>query len=157
MPFFIKGEKMKYLVILIVIFCIIAFFLLYPFKIKIYNEENNLFINVNGFVNLRVNLFAILDSKQLSNQDNSTFPFKLLKKIKIKELDLKLAGLNFDYRLNGGYYGLLCGVFATIKSICYGNDIKFNYELEYLGDKSIEFNSVLRTRIYNVLKIFKSV
>lgn len=146
---------MKYIVMGFILAILIVFVFIYPFRISIYNNENYLYINISKFINLKVNLFVLLNNTKINK--NSTTGFKVLKKIKFKEVDLKLQGLNFDYNLNGGYFGLLYAIFGFIDSICNFNNIEFNYELNYNGDKSVDFKSIARARVINVLKVFNGI
>ena len=119
-----------------------------------YNEDNNFYINISNIVNLKINLFALLDNANNQDLKKQTKGFNVIKKLKFKEIDIKIAGLNFDYRLNGGYFGLLYAIFGFLDSILVSNDIKFNYDLKYQGDKSLEFKSIFRARIGNIIKGF---
>ena len=157
MPFFGKGEKMKYIIIGIVAVVLLAIILVYPFKITIYNDENYLFINISKLVDLKLNLFVFLNDRNAINKDKSKKGMKLIKKIKFKEIDFKLQGLNFDYRINGAYFGILYGIFGFLDSVCKINDRDLNYDLRYSGDKSIEFKSVVRARITNLLRVFQGI
>lgn len=146
---------MKYFIVGIILLGVILFLFIYPFKVSIYNDDNYLFINISKFINLRVNLFVFLNNPKINK--NAGKGFKVLKKIKLKKVELKLQGLNFDYRLNGGYFGLLYALFGFLDSVCEVNNIEFNYELNYNGDKSVEFKSIARTRVINVLKVFQGI
>ena len=148
---------MKHYIMAVVLIIVVLLILFYPFKVTIFNQDNYLFINVNGFVNLKLNLFVFLNNKPNLNKTKANTGFKLIKKIKIKEVDLKLQGLNFDYRINGGYFGLLYAMFGFLNSICKAKDIKLNYDFKYQGDKSIEFRSVIRARLTNVVKVFQGI
>ena len=146
---------MKYFVIGLILLIILLFLFIYPFRISIYNDDNYLFINISKFLNLKVNLFVLINNPKINK--NTSKGFKVLKKIKIREVNLKLQGLNFDYRLNGGYFGMLYAVFGFLDSYCISNNITFNYELNYNGDKSIYFKSIARARVINVLKVFQGI
>ena len=146
---------MKYAIISVFLLIMLIFVFIYPFRISIYNDDNYLFINISKFINLKVNLFVLINNPRI-NKD-STKGFKVLKKIKFKEVNMKLQGLNFDYRVNGGYFGLLYAVFGFIDALCRFNNINFNYELNYHGDKSVDFKTIARARVINVLKVFKEI
>ena len=145
---------MKYFIISIVLLFLVLFVIFYPFKVLAYNEDNNFYINISNIVNLKINLFALLDNANNQDLKKQTKGFNVIKKLKFKEIDIKIAGLNFDYRLNGGYFGLLYAIFGFLDSILVSNDIKFNYDLKYQGDKSLEFKSIFRARIGNIIKGF---
>ncbi len=127
--------------------------LIFPFKIHVYNNDNYLYINIGKLLNLKLNLLAVFDKKQKKKKTE----FSKIKKFKFKEINLKIQGLNFDYRLNGAYFGLIYALSGFFKNIGKMNDIKFNYEFNYLGDKSIEFNSIFRARMMTIIDIFNGV
>lgn len=145
---------MKYFIISIVILLLVLFVIFYPFKVLAYNRDNNFYINISNIVNLKINLFTLLDNANNQDLKKQTKGFNVIKKLKFKEIDIKIAGLNFDYRLNGGYFGLLYAIFGFLDAILVSNDIKFYYDLKYEGDKSLEFKSIFRARIGNIIKGF---
>ena len=146
---------MKYYIIGAIFLLLIAFILIYPFRVSVYNEDNYLFINISKFINLKVNLFILINNPKINK--NASKGVKVLRKIKFEEVDVTLQGLNFDYRLNGGYFGLIYAIFGFLDSICQQNNINFNYNLNYKGDKSIEFKSIARARVINVIKVFQGI
>lgn len=143
---------MWYFVIFIVLI-VISFFIFYPFKVKVYNLNNYLFINIGGIINIKINLLSLFENLNKDSINEQKEGLKIIKKLKFKEVDLKIVGLNFDYRLNGGYFGLLYALFATIDNILLTRGVLFNYELSYKGDKSIEFFAIMRARMSNVIKV----
>lgn len=144
---------MKYVVLVsFVIFLLFIFF--YPFKITLYNEDNYLYINISNFVTFKINLLVLFDNNHNEDIKKQAKGVKVINKVKFKEINLRLQGLNFDYRLNGGYFGMLFALFGLLKKICEMNEIDFNYDLRYKGDKSIEFKSIFRARVSRVLTAF---
>lgn len=144
---------MKYVVLVsFVIFLLFIFF--YPFKITLYNEDNYLYINISNFVTFKINLLVLFDNNHNEDIKKQAKGVKVINKVKFKEINLRLQGLNFDYRLNGGYFGMLFALFGLLKKICEMNEIDFNYDLRYQGDKSIEFKSIFRARVSRVLTAF---
>lgn len=144
---------MVYIFIGFILF-VILFLLLFPFKIHVHNIDNYLHINIGDLLNLKLNLFALFYKK---NKNNKKPEISKIKKIKFKEIDLKIRGLNFDYRLNGAYFGGLYGICGFLAQLGKMNNIKFNYEFNYLGDKSVEFKSVFRARMTTIIDIFNGV
>lgn len=148
---------MKYIILGIILTIILVFLLVYPFKIVIYNKSNYLHIDISNFLTLRLNLLAILDNAKSDDIKNSSKNIKLMKKIKIKKIDIKLKGLNFDYRMNGAYFGAICALGGIGKKIFADKDIEFNCDFQYLGDKSIEFESIIRARAIKIIGIINNV
>ena len=126
-------------------------------KIIIYNQDNYLFVNISKFIDMKINLFVLIDNVHLGNIKKGSKEIKVVKQMKIKEIDLKLQGLNFDYRLNGGYFGLMYAIFGFLDSICKINGINLNYDLRYQGDKSVEFKSIIRARVVNLIRVFQGI
>ena len=139
------------------IFILLGLFLLfYPFKVKIYNIDNYLYINIIDFINVKINLFSILNDLNEDKIKKQKSGVKIIKQLKFKEIDLKINGLNFDYRLNGGYFGILYAFLGTIDNILLTRGVLFNYDLSYDGDKSVEFYTIVRARFKNILKFIFS-
>ena len=145
---------MKILIAILIIVIFIVFILLFPFKIKIYNKENYLFINIFNFINLKLNLFVLLSNINNFDFEKQKKNFKLIKKARLKELNIKLEGLSLDYQINGAYYGIIHAFFGILNSILYSNDIRFKYDLKYQGDEILEFNSIIRARVLGVVTTF---
>lgn len=146
---------MKYYIIGIILIIILLFLFFYPFKVTIYNKDNYLYVNISELLNLKINLNMLLNKRY--NLDDSSRGIKLISKIKIKEMDINISGLNFNYNLNGMYFGILYGIFGFFDSLCDFKDINFRYDLNYSGDKSISFKSVIKARVNNVIKVFKKI
>lgn len=136
---------------IIILVILLIFLVLYPFKVIIYNQDNYLFVNIAKIINLKLNLLVLFDNNHNEDIKKQVKGLKVIKKIKFKEIDLKVEGLNFNYSLNGAYFGILYALFGFLDKICQINNIKLNYDLKYLGDKSIEVKSVIRARIGAVL------
>ena len=130
------------------------FVLLFPFKIKIYNRDNYLFINIANFIDLKLNLLVLLENIDGLNIEKQKKNARVLKKIEIKEINLRAQGLNFNYQINGAYYGIIYAVVGFLNYILNYKGISFRYDLEYSGDKSIEFKSIIRARVGYVLSAF---
>jgi hypothetical protein len=134
--------------------CGVIFLLLFPLKLKIFNKDNYLLINIANILNLRLNLLVLLENMNQDNLKKQKKAFKLLKKIELKELSVELTGLNFDYQISGAYYGTIHAIFGFIDSILYSRDIEFDYRLEYEGEKSFKFDSLIKARLTNILMAF---
>lgn len=147
---------MKYIVLVVLLVFLLLFIFFYPFKITLYNKDNYIHINISNFITLKMNLLVLLDSNHNEDIKKQAKGVKIINKVKFKEIDLRLQGLNFDYRLNGGYFGMLFALFGFLKILCEMNEINFNYDLKYQGDKSIEFKSIFRARVSKVLTTFYS-
>ena len=141
---------------------ILIFLLLFPFKLKIFNKDNYLLINLGNIVNLRLNLLVLLENMNQLNLKRQKKTFNLLQKIEFKELNVELKGLNFDYQISGAYYGLIHALFGVIDSFLYYRNIEFDYKLEYDGEKSLKFESFIKEfsktslpKIYELLDKYK--
>lgn len=146
---------MRYIIILVLVFFLLLFVLVYPFRVSIYNQDNFLIVNISKLLNLKINLIELF--KKPVDINKAPVGMKVLTKIKLKEVDLKLQGLNFNYSLNGGYFGGIYAFLGFVDLICMQNDIKFNYDLRYMGDKSLEFKSIIKARLLNVIKVFNKI
>ena len=144
-----------FLTFLLIILCIII--LIYPFKVTLYNEDNYLIIKISNILALRINLFVLLDNNHNDELKKQSKQVKLIKKIKFKQIDLRIQGLNFDYKINGAYFGLAYALLGYINKVCQYQHIDLNYNLNYLGDKSIEFRVIFRARVALVLSGFLAI
>lgn len=145
---------MVYIAIGVLVVLFIILILVYPFKINIYNEDEYLFINISNFVNLKLNLLVLIENIDKINLEKQKKSAKFLKNVRFEEVDLKIEGVNFDYQINGLYFGIMHALLGVIDCICYAKGIELKYDLKYLGEKSVKFNSVIRARISNVIIAF---
>jgi hypothetical protein len=142
---------------IILIFLIILFLLFYPFKITIFNNEKYLYIKISNIITLKLNLYALLDEENKEELKKQTKAIKLINKLKFKEISIYIRGINYNYEINGLYYGLLHAILPIANSILETNNIDFNYLIDYNGDPYIKFKSVVKGRLKNVLTAFYGI
>lgn len=147
---------MIYIIIFIVALLIILLFI-YPFKIQIFNDDKYLFIKVGILITLKLNLYALLDESNSVELKKQAKGIKIIKKLKFKEIDLYIRGLNYNYLVNGSYYGITCAILPIIQNILNSNEIKFNYLIDYNGELYIKFKSIVRSNFFNLIKGFYGV
>jgi hypothetical protein len=142
---------MKYLIIFLIVILFLCLLIIYPFKIIIYNQNNYLFINISNFITLKINLFVLFDNNHNEEIKKQAKGARIITKVKFKEINIDIKGLNFDYKLNGAYYGIIYALLGFIDKLLETKNIKFNYNASYLGDKYIEFKSVFRIQVIKVI------
>ena len=142
------------IVCLALLFLFILFILFYPFKIALFNDGRYLYIKVSNFITLKLNLYALLEESNIDELKKQTKSIKVIKKLKLKELDIYVRGFNYNYQINGVYYGVLLGLLPSISKILEENNITFNYLVDYTGELYIKFKSIVRARFSNILKAF---
>lgn len=148
---------MKYIIISLVMLCIVVFLLTYPFKVIISNKSNYLYVNISNFLTLKVNLLLLLDKAKSGGLKDRDKGIGIIKKLRFKTIDVDVKGLNLDYSLSGAYYGVICAISGISKKYLEAKKIEFNYNLEYMGDKSVEFQSVIRARAITLIKTINRI
>ena len=148
---------MYILISIILITLLLTLILLYPFKITIFNDKKYLFIKISFLITLKLNIDALFNEENKEELVKQSKSFKIIKKLKFNEIDLYLSGINYNYSVNGAYYGLLCAFFPIIDNILESSKIKFNYLLDYDGELYLKFKSIVRARTFNVVKAFYGI
>ena len=143
---------MIYFVVIIII--ILLFLLIYPFKITIYNDNKYLYIKVSYLMTLKLNLYVLLDPSNKETFKKQAKGLKIINKLKFKEIDIYIRGVNMNYSINGFYYGILQAILPIVNNLLESNNITFNYLVDYNGEMYIKFKSVVKARLNNVIKSF---
>ena len=147
---------MKYMVFILLI-ALIIFTIIYPFKIKIFNKSNYMYVNISNILVFRLNILGIIDKIKVEGIKNKKVGKAVFKNVKVKKVGLRLKGLNFSYQLNAYYYGMLCAFFGFLRNYINYQNVEFEYDLDYLGDESIEFESIIRARAYKVINAINRI
>ena len=147
---------MIYIIIFIITLLILLLFV-YPFKIQIFNDDKYLFIKVGMLITLKLNLYALLDESNSLELKKQAKGIKVIKKLRFKEIDLYIRGFNYNYLVNGSYYGITCALLPIIQNILDYNEIKFNYLVDYNGELYIKFKSIVRSNFFCLIKGFYGI
>ena len=136
---------------LILLILVIIFLLLFPFKYTIWNEQEYLYIKT-WLTTIKINLLILFDNNHNEEIKKNAQMIKLFNKVKIETIDLKMSGLNFNYEYSGVIFGYLNIVLSVIKNYLMMRNSEFNYDIEYLGDKSISFKGIIYCKAGTILK-----
>lgn len=147
---------MKY-VILILIIALIIFVFIYPFKIIINNKSNYLYVNISNLLVFKLNLLGIIDKVKNEGIKDRKAGNRVIKNIKFKKISLNITGINSNYSLNAYYYGILCSVFGFLRTYFNYQNVEFDYNLNYLGEESLAFESIIRARAYRIINAINRI
>ncbi|MBR3890847.1 MAG: hypothetical protein IKJ30_02085 [Bacilli bacterium] len=148
---------MIWVIISIILLLLILFVFFYPFKITLYNDSKYLHIRISNIITLKLNLYALLEESNIDELKKQSKSIKILKKLKLKQLDIYLRGFNYNYQINGIYYGILLGILPSINKLLERNNITFNYLVDYTGELYVKFKSIVRGNFSNILKVFYGI
>jgi len=136
---------------LVILIATIIFLILYPFKFTIWNEKEYLYIKT-WFITIKINMLILFDNNHNEEIKKNVKLIRLFNKIKIDTIDLKIRGLNFDYEYSGQIFGYLNIVLAVIKNYLMMRNSDFNYDIEYIGEKSLKFKGIFYCKAGTILK-----
>lgn len=136
---------------LILLLIIILFLLFYPFKFTIWNEQEYLYIKT-WLITIKINMFILFDNKHNEEIKKNAKFAKLYNKVKIETIDLNISGLNFNYEYGGQIFGYLNILLAVVKNYLMMKNARFNYNVKYLGEKSIIFKGIIYCKTGTILK-----
>jgi len=148
---------MYILILIILLILLLSFLFIYPLTITVYNDDKYLYIKVSYFITLKLNIYKLFEESNREELQKQSKSIRIIKKLKFKEINIYLRGINYNYSLSGAYYGLLCAIFPIIDSILESNDITFNYLVDYNGDLYIKFKGIVKSRAFNVFKAFYGI
>lgn len=140
------------IVVLFVSIVIVMFLLFYPFKVIIWNEKEYLYIKIAFIITIKINLFILFDNNHNDEIKKQVSVLKILNKIRIESIDLKMSGLNFDYEYGGQIFGYLNVMLAIIKNYLMTRNCELNYDIRYMGKKSIRFKGIIYSKMGIILK-----
>lgn len=136
---------------LILLISVIIFLLFFPFKFTIWNESEYLYIKT-WLITIKINLLILFDNNHNEEIKKNAKMIKLFNKVKIETIDLNISGLNFDYEYSGVAFGYLNIVLSVIKNYLMIKNSEFNYNLRYIGDRSISFKGIIYCKTGTILK-----
>lgn len=136
---------------LILLISVIIFLLFFPFKFTIWNESEYLYIKT-WLITIKINLLILFDNNHNEEIKKNAKMIKLFNKVKIETIDLNISGLNFDYEYSGVAFGYLNIVLSVIKNYLMIKNSEFNYNLRYIGDRSISFKGIIYCKTGIILK-----
>ena len=136
---------------LILLISVIIFLLFFPFKFTIWNESEYLYIKT-WLITIKINLLILIDNNHKEEIKKNAKMIKLFNKVKIETIDLNISGLNFDYEYSGVAFGYLNIVLSVIKNYLMIKNSEFNYNLRYIGDRSISFKGIIYCKTGTILK-----
>ena len=131
---------------------IMLFLLFYPFKVVIWNEEEYLYVKIAWLVTIKINLLILFDNNHNDEIKKQTSIIKILNKIRIEKIDLKMSGLNLDYEYGGQIFGYLNVLLAILKNYFMMKNSEFNYDVRYMGQRSIKFKGIVYSKMGIILK-----
>lgn len=137
---------------LLLLIIVIFFLLFYPFKVTIWNEEEYLYIKISFLITIKINLFILFDNNHNDEIKKQASIIKILNKIRIKNIDLKMSGLNLDYEYGGEIFGYLNIILAILKNYLMMKNSEFTYDVNYMGKRSVKFKSIVYARLGIILK-----
>lgn len=140
-----------FVVFLILLIIVITFLLFYPFKFTIWNENEYLYIKT-WMVTIKINLLILFDNNHNEEIKKNARMIKLFNKIQIETIDLKISGLNFNYEYSGVIFGYLNIVLPVIKNYLMMKNSDFNYNVQYMGEKSLRFKGIVYCKTGTILK-----
>ena len=140
-----------WLFFLILLIIAIIFFVFYPFKFTIWNENQYLYIKT-WLITIKINMLILFDNNHNEEIKKQAKMFKLINKIKIDTINLKISGLNFDYEYSGQIFGYLNILLAVVKNYLMMKNSDFNYDISYMGKKSLKFKGIVYCKTGTILK-----
>lgn len=140
-------------VLFLIFFVLLIFFLLlYPFKVTIWNKKEYLYIKISWLITIKINLLVLFDNQHNDEIKKQAKFIKLLNKVRIESIYLKMSGLNLNYEYSGAFYGYLNVLLAFLKNYLMMRNSDFDYDIEYMGEKSIKFKSIIYAKVGIILK-----
>lgn len=136
---------------LILLICVVVFLLFYPFKFTIWNESEYLYVRT-WLVTIKINMLILFDNNHNEEIKKQAKMIKLINKIKIDTIYLKMSGINFDYEYSGQIFGYLNIILAVLKNYLMMKNSDFNYDIRYMGKKSIKFKGIIYCKTGTILK-----
>lgn len=141
------------IVLFIILLALVVLFLLfYPFKVVVWNHKEYLYIKISWIITVKINLFILFDNKHNDEIKKQASAYKILNKIRIQSIDLEMSGLNLDYELGGEIFGYLNIVLAVLKNYLMMKNSEFNYDVKYMGERSIKFKGIVYSKMGIILK-----
>ena len=141
-----------WIIFLALLIVVILFLLFYPFKVTIWNEKEYLYIKISWLATIKINMFVLFDNNHNEEIKKQASIFKVLNKIRIKSIDLKMRGLNLDYEFGGEIFGYLNIILAILKNYLMMKNSEFNYDVRYMGERSIKFKGIVYSKLGIILK-----
>ena len=140
-----------WIIFLMLLIITVIFLLFYPFKFTIWNEKEYLYIKT-WLVTIKINMLILFDNNHNEEIKKNAKMIKLFNKIKIETIDLKMSGLHLDYTYSGQIFGYLNILLAVIKNYLMMKNSDFNYDIRYMGEKSIRFKGIVYCKTGTILK-----
>lgn len=137
---------------IIILFVAIMFLLFYPFKYTVYNENEYLYIKISKIITIKINLLILFDNNHNEEIKKQAKMIKLFNKIKIQLIDIKISGLNLNYEVGGELFGYLNIILACLKNYFLIKNVDFNYNVNYMGRKSLKFKGIFYVNTGTILK-----
>jgi len=137
---------------LILLLVFVLFLLFYPFKVTIYNEKEYLYVKISWIITIKINMTILFDNNHNEEIKKQASIFKIINKIRIKSIDLKMSGLNLDYEFGGQIFGYLNIILAVLKNYLMMKNSEFNYDVKYMGERSIKFKGIIYSKMGIILK-----
>lgn len=138
--------------LIILLLILIVFLLFYPFKVTVWNEKEYLYIKISSFITIKINMLILFDNNHNEEIKKQAGMIKLINKIRIESIDLKISGLNLDYEYGGEIFGYLNIILAVIKNYLMMKNSEFNYDIKYLGERSLKFKSIFYAKMGILIK-----
>ena len=63
-----------------------------------------------------------------------------------------MSGLNLDYEYGGQIFGYVNIILAVIKNYLMMRNSEFNYDVKYMGERSIKFKGIVYSKLGIILK-----
>ena len=136
---------------LVLLIIAISFLLFFPFKYTIWNEYEYLYIKT-WIITIKINLLILFDNNHNEEIKKNAKMLKLLNKIKVDTIDLEISGLHFDYEYSGQIFGYLNIILAVIKNYLMMKNSDFNYNIQYMGERSVRFTGIIYCKTETILK-----
>ncbi len=137
---------------LIILIIFILFLLFYPFKFIVWNENEYLYIKISWVVTIKINMYILFDNNHNDEIKKQAKLVKLINKIRIQSIDLKMSGLNLDYEYGGQIFGYLNIILAVLKNYLMMRNSEFNYDIKYMGERSLRFKSIFYCKAGIIVK-----
>jgi hypothetical protein len=129
----------------------LVFLLFYPFKFTIWNENEYLYIKT-WLITIKINMLILFDNNHNEEIKKQAKMIKLVNKVNIDTIDLQIKGLHFDYEYSGQIFGYLNIALAVVKNYLMMRNSDFNYDIQYMGEKSIKFKGIIYCKTGTILK-----
>ena len=130
----------------------VIFLLFFPFKFTIWNEKQYLYIKISLIITVKINMLILFDNNHNEEIKKQAKMFKLLNKVRIDSISLKMSGLNLDYEYSGVIFGYLNIVLAALKNYLMMKNSDFNYDISYMGERSVKFKGIFYSKLGTILK-----